>query len=208
MKKKKIIKKKTFSKEIKALVNFLWECRILKYIPRASLQYLKGPTKENIAEHSFYVAVIAWLLANLKKAQEEKVIKMALIHNLPAGRGGERNLINRFYTQEINKQKIIQEISDDYYLKDLKFVQLFQELAEGKTLESKIVRDADILAEMLLEKECFDLGNKQVNKWLLFSLNRLKTKEGKILGELLIKTDVDTWWLELVKRYILITEYF
>ena len=65
MKKKKLVKSKASLEKTKNLVNLLLEFRILKYLPRASLPYLKGPLKENVAEHSFYTTIIGWILAIL-----------------------------------------------------------------------------------------------------------------------------------------------
>lgn len=201
---KKIVKSELKTKK---LVDFLFECRSLKHLPRASLQYLKSPIKENVAEHSFYTAIIAWLLAKAEKANEEKIIKMALIHDLAEARGGDRNLINKFYSQPLNEAKIIEGISKDYDLKDFDLSDLFKEFFQENSLEAKIVKDADIIAGMLLEKECVDLGNEKAKKWLIISLQRLKTKNGKAAGEKLIKTDSDKWWLDLVKKYILKTKF-
>jgi putative hydrolase of HD superfamily len=204
MRKREILKLN--SKE-KKLVNFLFETRILKYLPKSSLVYLRSPFSENVAEHTFYVAIIGWILAKMEKANENKIIKMALIHDLAEARGGERNLINKFYTQTLNEPRIIKEISKDHNLKDFKIEKLFEEFYERKTKEAKIIKDADILADMLLEKEVFDSGNQKAKKWLIVSLSRLKTKSGKKLGELLIKTNSDEWWLQIAKKYILLTKF-
>lgn len=201
---RKIVK---LNSKVKKLVNFLFECRILKHIPRSSLHYLKGPLEENVAEHSFYTTIISWILAKLEKADEEKAIKMALIHDLAEVRGGERNLINKFYSQPLNEPKIIQEISKNYQIEKFALNKIFQEFFEEKTLEAKIVKDADTLAGMLFEKENFDLGNKKAKRWLFVSLNRLKTKSAKSLGKLLIEADSDNWWLEIAKKYILLTKF-
>jgi len=199
MKKRQIVKANS---EAKKLVNFLFETRILKYLPRGALPYLKTPLKENVAEHSFYTTIIAWILAELEKANKGKVIKMALIHDLAEIRGGERNLINKFYTQQLNEVKIIEEVSQTYNLRSFEISKLFQEFFKEETKEAKIVKDADILAGMLLEKECLELGNKTAKKWLAFSFSRLKTKKGKNLGKLLIKVDSDAWFLDLVGKFL------
>jgi putative hydrolase of HD superfamily len=188
--------------KVKKLVNFLLETRILKYLPRASLPYLKTPLKENVAEHSFYTAIIGWVLAELESADKDKVIKMSLIHDLAEARCGERNLINKFYTQPPNEPKIIDEISKTYDLKSFEIRELFEEFWGEKSKESKIVRDADILAGMLLEKEVLDSGNEKARKWLITSLSRLKTQGGKNLGKLIYQVDSDRWWLEIVKKYL------
>ncbi|UZE92975.1 MAG: HD domain-containing protein [Candidatus Nealsonbacteria bacterium] len=207
MKKKKNVKQKFSLEKIEKLVNFLLEFRILKHLPRASLSYLKGPLKENVAEHSFYTAIIGWILAKLETANENKILKMCLIRNLVKARGGERNLINKFYSQPLNDPKIIEEISKNYQLEEFSLEKLFKEFYAEKTLEAKLVKDADILAGMLLEKEGFNLGNQKAKKWLTVSLNRLKTKKARQFGEQLIKTDSDEWWLELVNKYVLETKF-
>jgi len=203
-KKTKIVK---LNSKAKKSVGFLFETRILKYLPRTSVPYLKTPLKENVAEHTFYTTIIAWILAELEKVNEDKVIKMALIHDLAEARGGERNLINKFYSQPPNEPKIIEEVSQAYHLKNLGILELFQEFSEEKTKEAKIVKDADIIAGMLLEKEVLDSGNEKAKKWLIVSLSRLKTKGGKNFGELLIKTDSDRWWLEIAKKYLAFTKF-
>jgi len=207
MKKKKLVKSKASLEKNKSLVNLLLEFRILKYLPRASLPYLKGPLKENVAEHSFYTTIIGWILAKLEKADEDKILKMCLIHDLAEVRGGERNLINKFYTQPLNEPKIIGEISKNYKLKDFSFEKLFKEFYREKTLEAKISRDADVLAGMLLEKETLDLGNQKAKKWVAVSLSRLKTKKAQQFGRELVKTDSDEWWMKLVRKYVLGTKF-
>jgi len=209
--KKKSLKKQTSiqknQKNIKKLVNFLLEYRTLKHLPRGCLPYLKGPVKENIAEHSFYTTIIGWILAKLEGGDENKVIKMCLIHDLCEARGGEKNLINKFYTSPNDELKITTEISHDYNLKSFSLPELFKEFKEKKTKESKIAKDADILAQMLLEKESFESGNKLASKWLMQSFVRLKTKMGEKFGKLLIETESDEWWLEIDKRYLFKTDF-
>lgn len=207
MKNRAIKKFDSSNNKIKKIVNFILEYRTLKHIPKGCLPYLRGPINESIAEHSFYVTIISWLLAKLEKANENKVIKMSLIHDLCEVRGGEKNLINKFYTSPNNEPKIVEEVSRDYNLEDFSLSQLVQEFSLEKTLEARIVRDADVLSQMLLEKECFDLGNQSASKWLHFSLMRLKTKTGRRLGKRLIEVESDEWWLEIDKRYLFKTKF-
>ena len=200
-------KVKKLNSKIEKLANFLFETRILKHTPRASLPYLKTPLKENVAEHSFYTTIIGWVLAKLESANENKIIKMALIHDLAEARGGERNLINKFYSEPLNEPKIMEEIALTYGLKDFEIKEIFEEFFKGESKEAKIVKDADVLAGMLLEKEVFDSGNKKAKKWLDVSLSRLKTKSGKKLGKFILQTDSDEWWLEVAKKYLPLTKF-
>lgn len=210
MTKKKITKKRNIKEREKSLdkiVDFLWEWRILKYIPRGSVIYLKDTVRENVAEHSFYATIIGWILAKAEKADENKVIKMCLLHDLAEARGGERNLLNKFYSHPLNESSVIREISRNYDLGNYDFDKLFREFFQEKTLEAKIARDADVLEEMIYEKECLDQGNKKAAKWLVVSLNRLKTKSAKEIGKEIINSDADQWWVRIAKQYILYTKF-
>jgi len=66
------------------LIKFFIEVGKLKGSPRQGwvIRGIKNP--ESIAEHTFRVAVMAWVLADRKnkKLNLEKIIKMALIHDL------------------------------------------------------------------------------------------------------------------------------
>lgn len=66
------------------IIKFFSEIGKLKLIPRRGwvIRDVKNP--ESIAEHTFRVAIMAWVLADRKnsKLNLEKLIKMALIHDL------------------------------------------------------------------------------------------------------------------------------
>lgn len=196
-------KKQKREKEIEKKVKFILEYRAQKYLERTCKTFLKNPIPENVAEHSFFSTIIGWVLAKTAKANENKVIKMCLVHDLAEVRGGEYNLINKFYNTPLLEEKILKEITDDYNLKDFEIVEIFKEFNDEKTIEAKLAKDADIISQMVLEKENLDMGNQKVKKWLDTSLKRLKTKEGKKLGKMLYEIDSDKWWLEIIKKHIL-----
>jgi len=200
-------KSKTKKSNLKKLADFLFELRVLKRSPRASIPYLRGPVKENVAEHSFYTTMIGWLLAKLEKVDYDKVVKMCLIHDLAEARGGERSLVNKFYSQPLNEPLMIREICNDHNVKNFQINSIFEEFDEGKTKEAKVAKDADVLSQLIWEKECLDMGNQKAKKWIDFSLSRLRTKSGKKLGQELKKADCDEWWMSIFKRYILHTKF-
>lgn len=185
----------------------MMELRNLKHLSRAGVVFLKGPTKETVAEHLYYTTMIGWILAKMEKANENKIIKMCLSHDIVEGRIGDENLINKFYSCPVNEPKVLREVLDDSGFNHSDIENLFDEFFEGKTKDAKIAKDADILSQMLWEKECLDLGNKKAEKWVDFSLSRLKTKNGKALGQKIKNLDCDEWWVDLVKRYILKTKF-
>lgn len=64
------------------LVEFLHEAGKLKEMPRRGwvIRGIKNP--ETIAEHTFRAALMAWVLGEKKKLNIERLLKMALIHDL------------------------------------------------------------------------------------------------------------------------------
>jgi putative hydrolase of HD superfamily len=198
MKKKEVIKLNSGAKK---LVNFFLECLILRHTPRACSFYLKGPVKENIVEHLYFSTIIGWVLSKLEKVDENKIIKMCLIHDLVDTRGGPRNIIMKFYNPIPNERRIIKEIAKDHGLEIIQLEDLFNEYFDQKTEEAIVAKDADVLARMLLEKECLDLGNQKAKKWLNFSFKRLKTESAKKLGKALMEIDSDEWWLKIIEKY-------
>ena len=70
------------------IINFLFEAATLKRLKRTGWQILGG-NEESVAEHSFMAAVISYVLANQLKADTEKVLLMALFHDLSETRTGD-----------------------------------------------------------------------------------------------------------------------
>lgn len=67
---------------MKETLNFLIEAGKLKRIKRKGWVLRKINNPETIAEHTFRMTIMAWLLCNRKKLDINKVIKMSLIHDL------------------------------------------------------------------------------------------------------------------------------
>jgi 5'-deoxynucleotidase YfbR-like HD superfamily hydrolase len=68
----------------------------------------------------------------MEKANEDKAIKMALIHDLAEARGGEKNLINKFYNKPLNETLIVREIAQDYRLTDFDLEKSFPRIFRRK----------------------------------------------------------------------------
>ena len=63
-----------------SLIDFLFEAAALKRLKRTGWQIL-GDNQESIAEHTFMVCVISFVLAVKLKADFEKVLIIALFHD-------------------------------------------------------------------------------------------------------------------------------
>jgi putative hydrolase of HD superfamily len=76
---------------MKDICNFLFEIGMLKRTPRTGLQFL-GSGKESVAEHCFRVIIIGYNLSKLNpQVDENKVLKMTLLHDILESRTGDLN---------------------------------------------------------------------------------------------------------------------
>ena len=176
------------------IVNFLFEVGILKKTPRSGYQFL-GTGSESVAEHSFRVAVISYLLAkNEPKADMQKVFLMSLFHDFHEARTGDHNYVNRRYVS-VNEDKAVRDLAQKLPFGQ-EIVSLIDEFNSRETLEARLSQDADQLDFILELKRQLDLGNKSAAKWLRYSVKRLVTDFAKRLADEIIKTDSSDWWFK------------
>jgi len=175
-------------------VNFLFEVGILKSIPRSGYQFL-GSGSESVAEHSFRVAVIAYLLAkNEPRADMQKVVLMSLFHDFHEARTGDHNYVNRRYVT-VNEDKAVRDLAQKLPFGQ-EIVSLIDEFNSGETLESRLSQDADQLDFILELKRQLDLGNKSAAEWLRYAVKRLITDYAKKLADEITKTGSSEWWFK------------
>ena len=186
----------------KKIANFFFEVGSLKRILRSSYQtFLDGG--ETIAEHSFRTAVIGYVLALLEKENgndkidENKVLKMCLFHDLPETRTGDQNLLHGKYVSANENEAIEDQCKDLFCGGELK--KILKEYNEGKhnierSPEAVIAKEADILEQLLTEKEYQERGNTHAAEWMEYSLSRLKTVNGKKIAEEIINGSSRNWW--------------
>jgi putative hydrolase of HD superfamily len=177
---------------MKRIANFLFEMGMLKKTPRTGFQFL-GSGDESVAEHVFQTIFIGYTLCKLEKeADELKVLKMCLVHDLPEARTGDMNYVNKKYVT-VDEKKAVKELTDTLFFgEDIK--NTIEEFNAKSTLEAKLARDADQLALILQLKEHGDLGNKYSQEWISFVLKRLCTDTAKKVAQSILETDFAEWW--------------
>ncbi len=126
-------------KILEVLMNLKYEER------RGWKRILPGLTVESVASHSFSTAFIAMLLAMKKKANVEKVVCMALLHDIAEGVIGDitpemTDFIEKEETESKVMEYILRDLPDD--IRD-KLLALWREYIEGRSEEAKIVAEAD-----------------------------------------------------------------
>ena len=179
---------------MKHIANFLFEIGILKKTPRSGYQFL-GTGNESVAEHSFRVAVIGYLLAkNEPKADMQKVVLMSLFHDFHEARTGDHNYVNKRYVT-VNENKAVNDLARKLSFGQ-EIVSLIDEFNSRETLEAQLSQDADQLDFILELKRQQDLGNISAAEWLKYSVKRLITDFAKTLADEIVTTDSSDWWFK------------
>jgi putative hydrolase of HD superfamily len=176
------------------IVNFLFEVGMLQKTPRSGFQFF-GSGSESVAEHILRTIFIGYTLCKLDKSADElKVLKMCLVHDLPEARTGDMNYVNKKYVT-VHEGKAVAELAATLFFGD-EIKNIINEFNEKKTKESIIAHDADQLSLLLQLKEYGDLGNKYSKDWIAFVIRRLHTDNAKKVAEGILKTDSAQWWFK------------
>lgn len=126
----------------------------LKELKRTGWVKRKFKNPESIADHSFMVTLLAYLFAKENKLNVNKCIKLALIHDLGESIIGDIVTYNKTKDFKIKKQelelKAINKLSKLTKNKELE--NLFKELLQNKTKESKFVHELDKLDVFIQSK--------------------------------------------------------
>ena len=179
---------------MKELIKFLFEVGMLKRTPRTGYQFL-GSGKESVAEHSFRMTIIGYLLSLQEpKADSMKTTLMCLFHDLHEARTGDQNYVNKRYVQ-IEEDKAVQDLSRGLPFHD-EILSLTREFRSGTSSEACISRDADQLDLILSLKEQQDLGNPYAREWLHYAVKRLQTGSARKMAQEILETDSTEWWFE------------
>jgi putative hydrolase of HD superfamily len=107
---------------------------------------VKG-TKDTIASHSFGATILGWILSQTEDVDENKVMKLLIIHDLimahiPDVTPKDASYKKKKDLENSAGEKLLQSVPD--CIKE-EFAQCFKEYQEGKTEEAKIAREADKL---------------------------------------------------------------
>lgn len=124
-------------------VDFLYEIGMLRHVPR-QWQRFGGINFGNLADHHFRVIWIALIIARREKnVDTEKIMKMALAHDIAESRTNDVDYISRQYVTR-NEDLALKDMLEDTGI-EKEFLELIEEYEKRESLEARIVKDADNL---------------------------------------------------------------
>jgi len=104
---------------------------------------------ESVAEHTFMLAFLAMLLGDKLGMNTEKMIKMALLHDMAEAIMGDITPHEMKRDEKLRRENDIME----EMLKNFdEYRKIWREFSEGKSEEAKMVREMDVM-EMVLQAE-------------------------------------------------------
>lgn len=176
------------------IADFLFEVGMLRKTPRSGFQFL-GSGCESVAEHILRTLYIGYVLCKMDpEADERKVLRLCLMHDLPEARTGDLNYVNKKYVT-VDEKKAVRELAEPLFF-GAEIEESIDEFNERETKESLLARDADQLSLILQLKECDDLGNHHSREWIRFAVLRLTTENARKLAEEILDTDSSHWWFK------------
>lgn len=178
---------------MKAIVNFFYELGTLRKTARGHRQtLLTDDLSDNIASHSYRVAMIGYFLAKMEKANIEKVLSMCLFHDTGEARSGDQNWIHKLFVTTHEDEIAASQLGS----LPGKPLDLYHEYQKRTSKEAKITKDADLLDQLLLLKEYAHVGNREAKDWLKSKeqATMLTTKSAKQIAREIFRQKPSDWW--------------
>lgn len=140
-----------------------------------------GTRRENVAEHSWHISIMAMLLLSDKAVNKEKVIEMLLIHDLAEITYGDINFDltpdNKHEEEEQHLIRLINKLPKDI---GLNILDLWREFEEGLTYEARCAKALDKLQPYLLVKSHLNSGNAPATYRRVKEIN-MRDKQNKFI---------------------------
>jgi putative hydrolase of HD superfamily len=152
--------------EASGLINLLSELMRLKAVPRMGWLLRSVRDVESVAAHTFGVAFVAMLLADRARARGrevdvERVLRMALLHDLTEARTGDLpSTIKRYFgsaTLKAADERVLREMLSNLGSLGESYLELWLEYEHRATLEARLVKGADKL-DLLLQAFEYEKG--------------------------------------------------
>ena len=182
-------------------IEFLYEVGSLRYLERGWRQHF-GMSMGNILEHTMRVMLLALVIARREGVKdEEKIMKMALVHDLAETRTTDLSYVQKVYVKA-DEEASARDLFAGTGLESLR-TDYLHEYEERKSPEAKIVKDADNLEVELELKELAQRGSTLPKKWATMRKmvrdEKLYTATAKKMWDEIVDSDPDSWHIKTNK---------
>lgn len=178
-------------------LEFLFEMGALRFQQRQWHRFFGIPFA-NITEHHFRVLWLSLIIASREGASNtDKIMKMALVHDIAESRTGDVDHISRQYVTRHEEQAVQDMLAGTSLEKE--FLAILAEYEERISVEAKIVKDADNL-EVDMELREQGLNGVQLGEIMSgvrqdVGNTKLFTKTAKAMFKEIRKSEPHDWHL-------------
>jgi putative hydrolase of HD superfamily len=185
-------------------VEFLFEMGSLRHVPRMWQRFL-GVDFANVTEHHYHVMWIALTIAAREGVTNtDKILKMALVHDIAESRTGDVDYISRQYMDR-HEDEAMHDILEKTSL-EKEFLDLIAEYEKRECIEAKIVKDADNLDVDMELRERAMVGDSLEKRFSPMrkrvAETKLYTKTAKELHAQIIAADPHDWHANAARNRI------
>ena len=133
---------------------------ILKQIPRTGWVEVGVHQAESVADHSFRTAFLCMVYADIEDLDPLKLLRMALIHDLPEAVIGDLMPSQKTVQTKEEEKKVMHKILGLLPKMLMEsYLEVWNEYQEGKTREAKAVRQLEKIEMALQAKEYENCGS-------------------------------------------------
>lgn len=182
---------------LERVVDLIFEAGWLRKTVRSGWAFL-GSGQEDVAQHSFRVAFIGYVLAQRAGANPEHTALLGLFHDLHEARTSDLNYMNQRYTQKDERRAQADAVAGTGFEEEI--LAAYDEFEARESLEARLAKDADQLDLLFNLKEELDKGNRFAQDWIDTAVERLRTAEARELCAQMLRTDHNRWWFGHVDR--------
>lgn len=179
------------------IANFFFEIASMRRIKRAHSQII-NEADDNISDHSFRVTIIGMILANMENCDENKVLKMCLFHDVAEIRIGDANFINKQYS-ELHEEEAREDQMLGLPIAN-EILECLKEFEQRESKESIVAKDADLLDQMVLQREYFYKDKQNHEIWQNHTEKSLKTESAKKLAKEIRNSNPLEWLYQIAEH--------
>ncbi len=169
------------------LLEFLLLAGKLKETERAGWIRKHVENPESVSDHSFRVTLMSYILANEFNLDKNKLIKMALIHDLAECITGDTTPHDGISKEEQRKKerKALSKLSS--LIENKEMLEIWDELEEQESPESVFLEQIDKLEGVLQAYEYEKHGYENLEEFWIWTEDKIKDPELKKFFNLLLK---------------------
>jgi putative hydrolase of HD superfamily len=175
-------------------MRFFFELGLLKDMQRTGWYFIGERDGDCVAAHCFRASFIAHWLARKVRANPDKCMRMALIHDVGETRVWDINKVSASYTEKDEERAAKEAMKGSFD----GFSRLYGETKERKSKDALVARDADLL-ECIMQAKTFEMrGNPLAREWIVNASKGLHFQASKDLAARISKNS-RVWWEGLKK---------